>query len=611
MASKGYQVEQDLVGSVPDIVDSLDLLNKVSQWSVQFSSGDQYATATALRKGAKPFILGLVPPDVEVNYVPIERDPARLADVMGSSAGTVGTATTSSTGGLPDSFYRKLGMVAKSIGCSPYDLMAVLYSESGLDAGAKNYVGGDKSKGENGVQARGLNQITPAACKVSGMSIDFWRGEYSSLSAEEQLPYVERFFKGVYSGSYSNAAQLYVANFAPGFTAAAGNPDTVLYRATKPDGSPNPNYVENQKLDKAGKKYITAGDMAAAVEGAKKSSGFKAHVERLEAVMGKDAAYAKGAVQPGYALGPGASPTGQGGAPATVLGGVMANGNVTAMEEDDPAGGRTGRNIRVSDARLAVVMKQVRELQLQIDAARAVPGLLMLVNPSEFQRSYEPSVDAPKTRSGHVVHSWLEKPASISCKGVTAAQFAIDASGTGGLSQSHRIHSVSYRNLLSLISLYRNNGQLFTGQSAEQSQSGVPTIQMSVFVYYDGHVYLGSFDDLQVTDSADKPFNMSYSWKFSVRYDFDVSSVTDDLIERALAMGGTVPSSLSIPADSLPSASSFYPSGGFTVVDKDGVSRPYPVPDGSPVPDGTGITSEGVASYYNKLPGVPKAGGDK
>lgn len=606
MASKGYQVEQDIVGATPDTLDRVELLNKVSQWSVAFSGGDQYATATAIRRGAKPFIIGIIPPDVETNYVPIERNLDRIADVAGGAVGGVGTSSPSSTGLKSDAFYRKLAQVAQSVGCSPYDLMAVLYSESGLNPQAE-YVKDGKH-----VVARGLNQITPAATKVAGMSMDFWKNEYGKLSDEEQLPYVERYLKGVYEGSYSNSTQLYTANFAPGFTKSAGNPNAKLYVR---GADPKDNYELNKGLDhplpgsKEKKGYITVGDMSATVESNKKKSDFKAHVDRMESVIGRDATHAVGSRKPGYALAlDGTSSADQASSPPTALGGVMANGNVTTPEEDDAAGTRTGRNIRVSDTRLAVVMKQVRELQSQVEEARAIPGLLMLVNPSSFQRSYEATVDAPKARGGHVVHMWLERPLSISCQGVTAVQFAIDSSGNGGATGSHRVHSISYRNLMSLVATYRNNGQLYTGQSGDSSQNGVPTLSMSVFIYYDGHVYIGSFDDLSVTDSADKPFNMAYSWKFTARYDHDVSSVADGMIERALAMGQGG------PWDSAPAASAV-PKDGFSVAYPDGTESKYPVPDGASVPSSpttTSLTSvEGGIEYHDIRPTSPKPGGYK
>jgi hypothetical protein len=207
----------------------------------------------------------------------------------------------------------------------------------------------------------------------------------------------------------------------------------------------------------------------------------------------------------------------------------MSGGNITDLEKDDPIGGRTGRNIRpVDGVRQETVQKQVKYLQNQVAAAKSIPALYMLISPQTFSRSYEHSIDTPKGRRNHIVHMWLEKPMTISCKGVTAAQYIMNSAGTGGLTHQKRVHSLSYRNLMSLVRTYKNNGYLFSGkENFGDRNDHVRLIGMSVYIYFDGHFYIGSFDDFSVTDSADKPYNLEYSFKFTVRYDMEVESVTD------------------------------------------------------------------------------------
>jgi hypothetical protein len=209
---------------------------------------------------------------------------------------------------------------------------------------------------------------------------------------------------------------------------------------------------------------------------------------------------------------------------------VMSGGSITTLEEDDPLGGRTGRNIRPAEGvRKEVVDAQVKYLQDQVAAANSTPALYMLISPQTFTRSYEHSVDTPKARRKHIVHMWLEKPMTISCKGVTAAQYIMDAQGTGGLTHQKRVHSLSYRNLMSLVRTYKNNGYLFSGSDTifGSGNDHIRLIGMSIYIYFDGHFYIGSFDDFSVTDSSDKPYNLEYSFKFTVRYDMEVASTTD------------------------------------------------------------------------------------
>lgn len=216
---------------------------------------------------------------------------------------------------------------------------------------------------------------------------------------------------------------------------------------------------------------------------------------------------------------------------------IMSSGSITTLEEDDPIGGRTGRNIHpVEGQRREVVDAQVKYLQDQVAAAQSIPALYMLISPQTFTRSYEHSVDAPKARRKHIVHMWLEKPMTITCKGVTAAQYIMDAAGSGGLTHQKRVHSLSYRNLMSLVRTYKNNGYLFSGSETifGSGNDHIRLIGMSVYIYFDGHVYIGSFDDFSVTDSSDKPYNMEYSFKFTVRYDMEVESTTDAEIGNSI-----------------------------------------------------------------------------
>jgi hypothetical protein len=199
-------------------------------------------------------------------------------------------------------------------------------------------------------------------------------------------------------------------------------------------------------------------------------------------------------------------------------------------DPDDPLGNRFGRNIRYADyERRIVVQQQVDALRQQVDLIKQIPPLIMLINPKNFDRSYEISTDyGPKTRYGHIVHNWLEMPTDISCSGVTAGQYIIDAEGSGGLTHIYRVHSISYANLLSLVLIYKNNGRIFAGYEAER---GIPILAFTVFIYYDDHIYLGSFDNFSVDDSVEpSPYNLEYDFKFKVRYDIDVESNVPDYL---------------------------------------------------------------------------------
>ncbi len=214
------------------------------------------------------------------------------------------------------------------------------------------------------------------------------------------------------------------------------------------------------------------------------------------------------------------------------IGAIMNNGDV-CYGIGDNLDSTYGRNIRVDDQRLEITDKYIASIREDIEQFKLTPPLLLLVNPETFERSYEAAVDSSaKGRQGHIVHLWIEKPMSISSKGVTAGQYSIDASGQGGLTSLNRVQSLSYQNLLSLVMMYKNNGIIFDKFSRDSGSLGVPIIQMSVYIYYDNRLYIGSFDDFSVDDSADKPYNMEYSFRFNVRYETEVdsNSITDTAI---------------------------------------------------------------------------------
>jgi hypothetical protein len=160
---------------------------------------------------------------------------------------------------LPDSFWIKFVAMCDRLGARPEDLAKVINSESGFDPHATNVQDGR-------IIAKGLNQLTKKTALALGMSESEWKN-YENFPAEEQLKYVEKFFKSVgnmtgVGGKWSSPTQLYVANFAPKYVRKASDPNTVLYSAkTHPE-----EYDKNKGLDKDQKGYITAGDLARSVQ---------------------------------------------------------------------------------------------------------------------------------------------------------------------------------------------------------------------------------------------------------------------------------------------------------------------------------------------------------
>jgi len=120
---------------------------------------------------------------------------------------------------LPDSFWIKFVQMCQRLQVKPANLAPVLWKESGFKPSAMNFANGkDKPP-----VAQGLNQlIHETATKMLGMPEQVWQNFYK-LSAEEQLPWVEKYFQKAGVAGKS-AGQLYRANFG-----GYNNPDGSLY----------------------------------------------------------------------------------------------------------------------------------------------------------------------------------------------------------------------------------------------------------------------------------------------------------------------------------------------------------------------------------------------
>lgn len=503
-----------------NILRTIDFLNKQTPLGTTSFTNDQYGSITAARRSSKPFIIGIIPPDNPVNFVPVEDVKTDLLDY--SSGGSVATQWTKekvekankdgqlgpSNGSISEGdqisaqnlntltssgFFSDLAGVASNLGVKPEDLLLVLYGQSGL---ASNEV----QTGKLG-SSKGISQVVNA--NQAGISNALW-GNYGNASAVQQLPFVQQYLSNVMAKSRTKgpytATQLYLmSSGGANYVGKAGTPSGAAGNITVfPPGS-------------------STSFPGTGPGGAVTLADFQNRITQIQ----NDPAYKTAAAQLTNLN-------------AATPRSLMAYSGVTDMESDDPTVDRLGKNIRPAKAeRQRIAQQQTDALQGQINIIKLMPPLLLLINPSEFSRNYEQSVDSsPKTRLGHIVHVWLERPMKISGSGVSAGQYVIDVSGAGGLNTQNRVYSLSYQNLMSLAMIYRNNGVILAGS---ESQRGVPILSCSVYIYYDNHVYIGSFNDFQLDDAAGKPFNMAYTFSFDVRYDLD--AINSRLIETQIRPG--------------------------------------------------------------------------
>ncbi|MCD7880017.1 MAG: hypothetical protein LUG16_08820 [Candidatus Gastranaerophilales bacterium] len=106
---------------------------------------------------------------------------------------------------LGDGFCARLEELCTNVGCSPEDLLGVMYSESGLNPSAQNANGG----------ATGLIQFLPTTASGLGTSTSALK----NMSAIEQLDYVEQFLLNnkSYAGGELDGGTLYALVFLPAY----------------------------------------------------------------------------------------------------------------------------------------------------------------------------------------------------------------------------------------------------------------------------------------------------------------------------------------------------------------------------------------------------------
>jgi len=506
-----------------NILDALASLTRERSWDLTQATGEILATTVGASTPTKPFIVGFIPPDVTVNFIPVTGNQNTLASF--SSPPTPAGPTTkpvapkgfTTASQHSAAFYQKLQSVAAACGASPADMLAIMLSESGVNAGATNYfLNADGTRNMSELQGVGLIGFTTVVANHFGTNLE----AISQMSDVQQLSLVQQYYQTVnQGGTYPNSGALYVANFACSNLPYVNDPNHVIFSKAE-DGQ---NYLQNTGLDVGNKGYITIGDMTTRADSVKNTPAYQQLLSAFNAATNTMYQYPNPTIPD-----PTTTP------PATTS--IMTNSNVTDADIADPLSSQLGKNITQDNARANVVLQQTNYLNQQIQLIQSIPALMMLVNPSEFTRNYEHTTDPVKTRSGYVVNMWLEKPVTISSKGVTAAQYAFRSDGSGGLVSFNRIQSASYQNLMSLVSIFKNNGNIFTDTSFGDSNQGIPLISMSLYIYYDNHLYIGSFDEFEVTDDGNKPYNLSYSWKFTVRYDVDTTTVTDSSISYNLGL---------------------------------------------------------------------------
>lgn len=175
------------------------------------------------------------------------------------------------TSDLSDSFFDTLKDICTQLRCQPIDLLAVMMSESNVKATTHN---------PNG-NASGLIQFMPNI--LIGLGWVDGHEAFRRLSAEEQLPFVKKFFLPYASKGLSSAARLYQATFLPATLDMGSELDTVIVQQ---GGLNSFAYGPNKNaFDKNLDGMITVGELQDAIDRNTHGSRWNEIVARLNGTL--------------------------------------------------------------------------------------------------------------------------------------------------------------------------------------------------------------------------------------------------------------------------------------------------------------------------------------
>ncbi len=478
-----------------------------------------------------PMIVGIIPPSYYANLVALKSLPqnqitdASLASAKNPDQNTASKkATIQAVNQLSDSDIDQVLTSSKQMGLPAEELAAAILASSGADPEALGLFGSNRA---------GIIQLTDDQIIAGGGGSP---GTFVYAGAGKQLEVATNYFSNeVGDGNLRSATEVLMT--AAGFSkdqitdpnaVLAEDPNPASRKADKsykdrPDGrrplkpgekgydaavsAKQSEFDSIKGIGLRDSSRITTSDVANSVNNVKRTKAYQTFVDRINAAR-------LSTLQAGGLN----TSTGRIAGRAQVVGSVWGPDPTAA--NPSPTQSQGGATTAVDSTRQYYSATiQAKSINDQIDAIRNIPPLLLMVNPKTFSRNYERSYDYAKGRRGDIASLWLEKPMTISAQGETAGAYSVTVNGdNGGITGTQRVSSLAYRNLMSLVGIYKNNGMLYQGSFDVNSQ-GVSTIPLSVYIYYDGRVYVGSFDSFSVSDDAERPFSYSYNFTFTTRFE--------------------------------------------------------------------------------------------
>lgn len=154
------------------------------------------------------------------------------------------------------------------------------------------------------------------------------------------------------------------------------------------------------------------------------------------------------------------------------------------------------------------LLETTLDYDLVFQTIEQTPPLVLYINPSDLTRTFQRRIQEQMAGNGHIIEHWGEDQDKLSANGKIGAAYTTKT----GLTRYFRRNAASYQQLMHLYIMYRNNGYIFEVMDPRRI-SLVGRVQIT----YDTEVWIGHFDTFTMSENADNPFMMDYSFEFTVR----------------------------------------------------------------------------------------------
>ena len=146
--------------------------------------------------------------------------------------------------------------------------------------------------------------------------------------------------------------------------------------------------------------------------------------------------------------------------------------------------------------------------------------LIFMVNPTDVTIGQTFISGDSYTREGWVSSLWGRGQPTILANGSTAAFYV----GGKGLTSLSRGSSLSFRNFMSILGMFKNNGYYFLSGTENKdlfdavgvNRGRVISVMDLIKISYDGVDYIGSFNTFTIDETAEAPFRFNYNFEFIV-----------------------------------------------------------------------------------------------